>query len=635
MKVMKRKVKTGSSLLYVVILTAMLITFGTAVFTLTVTDYKMRIREGNKIKNLYGAESGLEEAYGKLSNLLFTAVESGQKAIKESDDENTAKENFKVSYKDTVEKNIKATLESEYISQNGYSPHVTIITSEEKLKFKNDKMSMVIQSSFVDKSNLRKTVESTFNITVPEYEGVTSSVSATVPVKPAWSKAIVAKENLISNGMLNLEGGAYIEGHSPSQEKGVILLSEQSKVSVKNGDLITAEDILLNRADCSFSVDNSNVFTGSMIIGKEGSHSDITIGGKVYANNDLALNANRSKIRIYGGFYGINDKTEEGLFEEDSKRSSSIYVNNDDLGKDDGSYIDIGNEALLMGTAYIKTNPHYQTGESVAIKGNYVAYSEGLDNANELSEDNIVFANLDPMQLADSFKDGTKLSYKDKIKYIEEYMKSNPNDVRINYGAGIKLPGNTTNVGGIFTNGKFVASNYKVDDGDRVKNIKDEYERAVNSVNLNDDIRFGRLSHFAREENNEVLYLYNDEDKKPINIVGNNWNVEDIEGRIIEAKVPIKGVIITNVDVVIRGDVNFTGTIITSGNVIIDDSSNLNITYNGDYVQSVIGNNYELFKDILSNSPDSVVVNPKNNSSLINAVDTKKLISIKNWKLIK
>ena len=154
-------------------------------------------------------------------------------------------------------------------------------------------------------------------------------------------------------------------------------------------------------------------------------------------------------------------------------------------------------------------------------------------------------------------------------------------------------------------------------------------------MNLNDDIRFGRLSHFAREENNEVLYLYNDEDKKPINIVGNNWNVEDIEGRIIEAKVPIKGVIITNVDVVIRGDVNFTGTIITSGNVIIDDSSNLNITYNGDYVQSVIGNNYELFKDILSNSPDSVVVNPKNNSSLINAVDTKKIISIKNWKLIK
>ena len=79
---------------------------------------------------------------------MFLAVESGQKAIKESDDAKTAKENFKASYKDTIEKNIKATLESEYISQNGYSPNVTIMTPGEHLKFKNDKMSVVIQSSF-------------------------------------------------------------------------------------------------------------------------------------------------------------------------------------------------------------------------------------------------------------------------------------------------------------------------------------------------------------------------------------------------------------------------------------------------------------------------------------------------------
>ena len=80
---MKRKVKKGSSLLYVVIISAVLITLGTAIISLTVVDYKMRIGEETKIKNLYGSESGIEEAYGKVSNLMDKAIEEGKKKVKE------------------------------------------------------------------------------------------------------------------------------------------------------------------------------------------------------------------------------------------------------------------------------------------------------------------------------------------------------------------------------------------------------------------------------------------------------------------------------------------------------------------------------------------------------------------------
>ncbi|MDU4951680.1 MAG: hypothetical protein E6X21_05050 [Clostridium sp.] len=629
---MKRKVKKGSSLLYVVILTAMLITFGTVVLILTVTDYKMRISEGNRIKNLYSAESGIEEAYGKLSKLLYIAVENGQKAVKESEDKDKEKENFKKAYKDTVEKNIKETLESEYISKNGSRPNLIVVTPDESLKFKDDKMSVVVQASFVDKNSLSKTIQSTFNIAIPEYEGITSSSISTIPIKPAWSKAIVAEKNMLLKGPVVLDGGAYIGGKAEGNEKGLIVTS-RGKADVTNGDIITLEDIRLKGIDSNFKVDKSNVFTDSLVIEKSTSEAHIDIKGKVYANNDLALNANKSSINIEGGFYGINDETELGTFEEDSKKSSSIYVNNDDLGENNGSYINIKNEALIMGTAYIKTNPHYQTGESVAIKGNYRIYAETL-NMGPLSGENILFKYKDPMQLADAFKDGNLLNYEDKSAYIKQYIEENPKDIRIKYGEGITLPANTINVGGIFTNGEFKPSNYIVDnEGGIVKEAKTFYENAVDSVNLDSDIKFENIKFEAIQLGGEVLYL--DNSSKLTYILGNGGERVSGEGYEIDASHPIKGVVITSGDVIVRGKVNFTGTIITKGNIIFEDNKSKVIKYDRDYVQSIIGAKFDLFKDVLSSSPDSVVLKPGNTTSLVNAVDMKSLISIKKWKIIK
>ena len=126
-----------------------------------------------------------------------------------------------------------------------------------------------------------------------------------------------------------------------------------------------------------------------------------------------------------------------------------------------------------------------------------------------------------------------------------------------------------------------------------------------------------------------------DNSGKPLNISGKNSQQVSGEGYIIDASKAIKGVIITTGDVIIRGKVDFTGTIISKGNIIFEEDNVRNVNYDRNYVQSVIGANYELFKDILSSSPDSVVVKPDNTTSLVNAVDTRSLIAIKNWKLIK
>jgi hypothetical protein len=73
---MMRK-KRGSSLVSVAILSFLLITVGTAMVSMTVGDYKMRMTESTRIKNLYSSESGLDVAYDILVKTFDAAATYG------------------------------------------------------------------------------------------------------------------------------------------------------------------------------------------------------------------------------------------------------------------------------------------------------------------------------------------------------------------------------------------------------------------------------------------------------------------------------------------------------------------------------------------------------------------------------
>lgn len=73
--------KKGSSLITVVILSGILITVGTAILSMTVGDYKMRITESTRIKNLYSSESGLDGAYDILIKTFDAAAVYGVKEV--------------------------------------------------------------------------------------------------------------------------------------------------------------------------------------------------------------------------------------------------------------------------------------------------------------------------------------------------------------------------------------------------------------------------------------------------------------------------------------------------------------------------------------------------------------------------
>lgn len=75
--------KRGSSLVSVVIILGMLVTVGTAMVSMTVGDYKMRMTESTRIKNLYSSESGLDVAYDILIKTFDSGIQYGMQKVED------------------------------------------------------------------------------------------------------------------------------------------------------------------------------------------------------------------------------------------------------------------------------------------------------------------------------------------------------------------------------------------------------------------------------------------------------------------------------------------------------------------------------------------------------------------------
>lgn len=110
--------------------------------------------------------------------------------------------------------------------------------------------------------------------------------------------------------------------------------------------------------------------------------------GDMITYNDLGINSLSSTITM-NNYYGINGETTDsnnGGKNNASKRSSCIIINNYNTIR---SALNISNDAYIAGVAYINTgdensdNGEYETGESIAVRGNYKAYQEALTKIGE------------------------------------------------------------------------------------------------------------------------------------------------------------------------------------------------------------------------------------------------------------
>lgn len=692
---MKRK-RNGSALLTVILVFGILVTVGTAVMTVSLSDVKLRSNESKRVQNLYESESGLENVYGIFSKSVDEAIKEGNEKVKIEiealnsrivtekdkftnnetynkdliDDEGDVKEEyiktllnstFKEAYKKHLINEIKGVINNKnsyLIGDDTSSPRVSIknLTAPE-VEFKKtnpdsnepEELKMVISSSYekIDNNGYKnlRTVETTFRIFVSEYDNPYAMENEKLilldNIIRGKTLAINSNLELQTNSELNIKGEAYVLGRSEafSDSTGIMINGSNAKLSLTEAKVVSKGDVRIKGDSSKIAGDDkSTLYTGSLAVENNAIKSNIDIKGSVYANNDLILNGEKSNIGIGKGFYGINDIRKNNAGERRSN-SSSIIVNAKDIGEKDGSSITIGENLVLLGTAYIDTKPEsYQTGESIAIKGNYKAYTAALENAGKYSKDKIIFDYLTPLQLASRFTDGKDLTLEDKNNYFMAYLKNKKDALKL---SGINLPENIYTLGVAINNGNALDGNYTIDN-DTIKKSVEIYENNIKEIDsINDYINYSAINSTLNKVSNfeglkQVIYL----SKENTNLEISNGNGDSKDNKIYLNGTNAKGVIIASGDVYIDGNVNFEGTIITTGKIVIKDNAKVTLNSNKKVVDYIVANNFNYFDGIFQKNMENISSNIEVDASVIvqnglQNIPKDNLIKTSNWKLVK
>lgn len=688
-----RKKKKGSTFVIVVIVMAIIFTTGTTILAVTANDYKMRINQSKRLQNLYEADSGLDVVENIIIKTSQEAIKYADKEVKkeftELDDKDRSKDKINELFKDkfyeflTVrnkeiinskeveileylileKKYIKSILESgklEYDSAISNRENRFIIEIPEGGYDKNIQNGKVSNITIEIKSNFestegqlknKKTVSTKYSITAPEYNSEITSIN----IHPIFDgKAITADgnmsiESLGNKSIVNISGDIWVKGSNSLGNNpeytfdkyigGIKLDNTSFNI---DGNIYTANTYHLNnsvQSTVNGDIYAKNIYVGKSINSNVSKLNNISFEKDVIVNNDLALNSANSSILIKKNFYGINDKTTDVSTADKALNSSSIIVN--DISKT--STIIVNNDSYIMGVAYLNATDEsgnkYQTGESVAIKGNYLAYTDVDDVLNGAR--NVTLKYYSPLQLLES-KDG-KSNAAMKAEYFSEYYSKNNNSYNFNDG-GVSLKKSVKSVGASVKDnqGKIQKSNISDNDISIVNEQRKEFARNVFA--MGDATGFDNLydgQEVKREVSNQVDFSeirriqgnsFNTTEGSIVLRGNENDNIE-IKDNKYNGQTINKGLIITNGNITIEGEFNFIGNIITTGNIILKGEGEKNITYDPQVVRNIIALNNDLLKDIFVKSKGDREEVKVTSASELYSVD--KFLTKSLWRIVK
>lgn len=633
----KIKNNKGSTLILVIFVLAILSTVGTALLGVTLTNFKMKTINTKAKQNFYLSEAGLEEVYSKVYNLIDSSFEAGNTAalnlvnsfnydeelmkeimgtdspyIKiEDGNYNVDEDNidimmnteFKNVFSNSIETNILDTINSDIdIEHDLTSPVIEAITTNPQ--FVEDTMEVDIKSTFLLNNVERKTLV-TLEINIPEFNEpyYIEKKAVEISYNPVWTKALAANGNIyIKSGANYIRGDIYTKGQD---SEGIIIENSYDLLDV-NGDIMTHNNITLKNSDLNVYF-RSNVYTKNLLLSESANNSTLNIEDSVYTDDDLEINGLGQVVNIDDSYYGFSDGSESPYHDQ----SSSIIINSNDLGDPGGTLLTIDGEVLIYGTSFIDTyDGKYQTGESLSIKGNYIAYTKPLytqgvrEGLESLRNDNVSFTYMNPLVLVDSYKIGTSLNCFDKSDYFSFYDTEYSTSSGINLGNGIVLDEseNITHTGIIVYNGKISESNVLVEDQSLFNEKRDKFECMtkqmgdntipVEDTTVSQQIDYDSITEIDKDVdiNNEFIYITNN--TNDVALIGENGNSDlGIKKINLNQGYVYRGVIITKGDVYITGDFTLNGTIITDGDIYVYTENTTNIYYNENYVLKTIYDN--------------------------------------------
>lgn len=621
----KRKTK-GSSMLLVIAVFGILATLALAMLGATYANYKLRVEENNRVKNLYSAESGIDKAYARITKVVEIAIEEG---IAAGNNETTIKkqnEIFKGVYKDYIDDNLIDYVSGEYVVNSNKAEVKCELKAPALEKEGLDYKIVKLTSTYKDDKGKERVVSVAYNLVTPEdyrildkADGNTSKL-INYTLAADGNLTIATDSSHVKEGKVEVDGNLWIQGlRSEDMVNNPTVDKYKGGIEINNtdiefkGQVNTAANITVDKSKVNFKtitledkeVDNKvyaeNIFLGSLADGDVDSGIDVDSSkAELYLANDLVIGASDAKINIKN-LYGFNDlnialPTDNGQV---VRGSSSIIINSMKWPNNKGN-LTVSDSAYLMGSAYIKTHREpYQTGESVALKGNYKAYAKDSNGNYKDSQ----YEYLDPLVLITKDAQGQPLNVVDKAEHFVDYSNSSNASIR---AKGISLPQKTYTAGAYISEGKAHGNsvNLNTEELDKVENMKKRFVQAVYYMGNEDfdvnkfqqgkavytvenQINWDGVSSLIANRGNiiqleNMVILLNDDENRDIEISDdklilrheNKEATYNKEFNRDESK-DITYIVVTKGDVNYNGTKDYKGTIISLKDINIKNSKGL------------------------------------------------------------
>lgn len=559
----------------------------------------------------------------------------------------------------------------------------------------------------------KKVIETSFKITAPEYADIINRTNSSreIDIMAPYSNVLTVDGNLDINSSLTLGGNTWVKGDADtaaSQNQSIVFSKYNGGIKLASGKNITTNPVattgttyqgniytagtfsLVNGSTATLSGNlySSNTYIGPSSTNDSSSRDNTITVGDMITYNDLGINSLASTINM-NNYYGINSTTTNstnGGKNNASKRSSCIIINNYNMT----SRLNIANDAYIAGVAYINTgdensdNGEYETGESIAVRGNYKAYQEALTKIGE-NTINPGFKYYDPVKLLETIN-GEAATVQNKRDYFNEYYKKN---VLSKKDGNVTIGGRVYSTGAIVTTDNKNANDLDIQDVN-VINARRTYAQTV--LSMNSDLSEAQLDNVYNDGvvtktvkgSNGTTGVVNFDAMDPgvsvsvsnpgqglVNalsncayVLGNDENETIVisPGRIsVEGHTEpptgtactqcfnfaqengediVNAVIITKGNVKIEDGVNFNGCIIAGGNVEVEEGTEgVELTYNASVVGQIItvnhlsnyfNENMTVVERLTVNNGDIINIDPtETNSYNVDGVVNKGL-----WKLI-
>ena len=690
---MKRKLKNnkGSTMLMLVMSVSIISVLGVAILGVTLMNYKIKKANTDMKYSFYMSESGLDRAYAAAYAVILDSIdEANKKAQKTIDEEFTndklmeillnddpaeindklevddaageytfkqsyideqAKIAFEDKYMEEIEADIEAALLGVGYGGSGDDEILTISLSPPNFGAFNPitPLTIPVSSEYENKASdiVRKT-NVDIVIGVPDYNKSYTVVTQTMEVNPYWTKVLTARNLNINSDDTSFNGEVFVYKDT---NVGISANVEFKKdLAVKNHINLDAYGVLNSR----------NVYTNGIYLKGAGAKftadkeedSSVSYSG-VMVEDDLELNAAGQVVTINGPYYGFATS----LLREDTD-NSAIIINHKD------AKLKITGDLFLYGTSYIKDIANkYATGESLSVKGNYIAYTTGLNSddvsgitgGEELVEDKIIFDyySYTPLpRLAERFKDGGgELAVSDKAKYLKAYSKNHSDSLFLGSedaeGWSIKLTGPEKALHGTaVNNGSIVTSDIPLNNMiAKSSDMQEVYDKKINRLGYDT----GAGEYTTEKIFDNIGNLTAAELAKINNKIDPNGQLVHINdnpgGEYTFPAGAKSGLVITNENITISGGMEFTGVIICDGNITIKNDpvnpGNKTFKYNKGVITTLIANSenklgVDIYDRIFEGTPSTGEVT---NVTTFKAgedganVNFSELLSFENWRI--